>query len=176
MPTRIIPSALVFCAVLVAAALSAAGEPALVSSMGLTGAVTSVGGVSIAPAKDVALPIYTEDLAPPQVVEIIRPDMGPLSVGRLLSSCTCVQASMEKKDFAAGERAFLTIRNVKKTPAEGATYAVFVQLTAPYRETLQYDVFVKSGTGGVPAAKPLPPAPPPSYEAIAPYAPKLPQN
>lgn len=172
MPARTVLSLLAPCLFLAAGALFAGDGPALVSSMGLTNATMAVGGISIVPATDVAPPSYTEDLAPPQVLEIIRPDMAPLSVGRLLSSCTCVQASMTQKDFAAGERAFLTIRNVKKTPASGATYAIFVQLAAPVRETLQYDIFVKSGAGGVPAAKPLPPPPPPSYDAIAPYAPK----
>lgn len=164
---------------------AAAGEDGeLVSTMSLMAAVSSAGGIRIAPAAGVTPRIYTEDLAPSQVLEIIRPDMGPITVGRLNSSCSCVRASMPKRSYAAGERALIEIRNVKATPRDGATYAVFVQLTSPVREVLQYDIFVKSGAPGPAASVPsqsgtsapaqtTTPRPPPfKYEDVTPYPPR----
>ena len=120
-----------------------AGEQGLVSTMSLMNAVEQSNGITIVPAADVPAKVYTEDYGPSQVLEIIRPDMGPVSIGRLNSSCTCVQASLPKRDYAQGERILLEVRNVKATPPAGATYAVFVQLTGPVKEVLQYDIFVK---------------------------------
>lgn len=134
-----------------------AGEGGLVSTMSLVAAVENAGGIHLAPALDVPGKRYTEDLAPPQVLEIIRPNQGPVTVGRLFTSCTCLSASLPKKSFAQGERIFVEVRNVKPTVAGGAKYAVFVQLTSPVNETLQYDVFVKSERRPAPA-KSTPPA------------------
>lgn len=156
------------------AAFTAEGRPGedegLVSTPGLAIAVEEAAGIRIVPAPDIPSKSYTEDLAPPQVLEIIRPNQEPVLVGRLYSSCACVRVSLDKRRFGQGERAFLEVRTVKPTPAEGATYALFVELAHPVRETLQYDIFVKSrpraaATGRVeetprPPSRPVPPAPP----------------
>lgn len=126
---------------------ASAAEEELVSTMSLVAAVETVAGMRIAPADDAPVNVYTEDLSPPQVLEIIRPDMAPITVGRLYSSCTCVRVSLTKRHFGQGERALLEVRNVKPTVAGGAKYAIFVQLTEPVKETLQYDIFVKSTAG-----------------------------
>lgn len=136
-----------------------AQDGSLVSTMGLDIGVESADGIRIVPAPDIHTGVYTQDLAPPQVFELIRPDNGPVSIGRLMTSCTCLSASMEKRNFGAGERAVLTVRNIKATPAEGATYAVFVQVTSPVQQTLQLDLFVKSGSApGQAAPVPVPTA------------------
>jgi hypothetical protein len=121
---------------------------ALESSMGLMMADKEKAGYTIVPAADIAIPGYTEDLAPPQVFEIIRPGMVGLTVGRLMSSCGCLRVTMWKKDFAENERAFVLVRNVKPTVKDGATYAFFVQLEQPVSVALQCDVYVKSGPWG----------------------------
>ncbi|MCL2000968.1 MAG: hypothetical protein FWG74_06000 [Planctomycetes bacterium] len=102
-------------------------------------------GIILTPAKDAPGKIYTGDMAPSQVLEIIRSETTAVTVARLSTSCTCITASVEKKTFAPGERAFVEVRNVKATPAAGATYLVFVELESPAHELLTYDLFVKSG-------------------------------
>ena len=131
--------------ILIALAAGArAGDEGLVSTMSLVAAVPEIDGISIVPATDAPVKVYTEDYGPSQVLEIIRPNQAPVSIGRLNSSCTCVQASLPKKDYAQGERVLIEVRNVKSTPPDGAKYAVFVQLTQPVKQVLQYDIFVKS--------------------------------
>ena len=155
-------SILAFAALCIAACLSAAplqgGESGLVSTTELMPAVASIDGIRIVPATDMPGKRYTEDHAPSQVVEIIRPEQGPISVGRLATSCTCLSAIMTKRDFAQGERVFIEIRNVKPTVAGGATYALFAQLNSPYRAALQYEIFVKSESA--PSTAPAPEATP----------------
>lgn len=123
---------------------AAAGEGGLTSNMELMAAVTSIDGIRIAAVDDEPSIRYTEDFSPSQVLEIIRPDMRPITIGRLATSCTCMQASTAKRSFAQGERALIEVRNVKATPANGAVYAIFVQLTSPHKAALQFDMHVKS--------------------------------
>lgn len=157
------------------------GEEGLVSTMSLVPAVGEAGGITIVPAADIPAKVYTEDYGPSQVLEIIRPDMGPITVGRLHSSCTCVRVELPKRTFAQGERALLEVRNVKKSPTAGATYAVFVQLSSPIKETLQYDLFIKSdrtpGPASAPAAgqtaAPVQPSAGQIVPAPAPVAPRV---
>ncbi len=120
------------------------GEEGLVSSLELMNAVGAIDGIRVVPAPDVPGSVYTEDYSPSQVLEIIRPGMGPIRVSRLGTTCACVRASMVKKTFAQGERALVEIRNVKPSVAGGAEYGVFVVLESPYRAALQAEVFVKS--------------------------------
>ncbi len=106
-------------------------------------AVESRDGVYFAPAPAAATsPLYTEGYAPPQVLELRRPDGQPLRVGRLITSCTCIVASVEKRDFAAGEAALVTVRVVKEPPVKGAKYAVIAQVLSPVEVMVQYDVTV----------------------------------
>lgn len=177
-----------------------AAETEIVSTMELMHAYAAVDGIRVVPAEGIPAKIYTEDYSPSQVLEIIRPDQGPISVGRLATSCACLRASLPKQTFAQGERAFIEVRNAKPTQPNGATYAIFVQLTSPHKLALQYDYFAKSTRkpgDPVPAeAQPASePAPAPvevspqadapvavnagthknpriKYEDIAPYAPK----
>lgn len=124
-------------------AITAAGaEEALVSSPDMIfDAKANHDGIAIA-AAGVPGKRYTEDYAPSQVLEIIRPGDGPIAVGRLITSCPCLSASMEKREFGQGERAFIEVRTVKAPPMAGAKYAVIAQLTAPQRTALQFDYLV----------------------------------
>ncbi len=151
------------CCLVFLLALVAAGarEPRVVSTYGMTAAVESAGGFHIAPTPLTAPPSYTEDLAPPQVFELVRPGHLPVTVGRLLSSCTCLEVSMEKRSFGPGEKALITVRNVKPTPPDGAMYILFVEVTEPARETLQFYARFKSTAPAAmqPPRPNVPPAP-----------------
>lgn len=96
-------------------------------------------GITLAVAAAVSAPRYTEDYAPSQVLELIRPDGGPVTVGRLVTSCKCLSASIGKREFAQGERALIEVRVVKKPPVADAAYAVIVQLVSPYKAAVQYN-------------------------------------
>lgn len=119
--------------------------------------VTAVDGIRIVPVTDIPAKIYTEDYAPSQVFEIIRNNQAPITVGRLMTSCTCIRAVMEKKTFAQGERAIIELRNVKPSQPGGATYMIFARLNQPFSATIQHNVFVQSTMtpGSVPQAQPV---------------------
>lgn len=128
----------------------------LVSSMEMDfNAIAAIDGIRVVAATDVPGKSYTEDYGPSQVLEIIRGNQAPISVGRLMTSCSCLRATLEKRDFGQGERALIEVRNVKPTQPNGAEYGIFVRLTEPYKATLQYELFAKSDRnlpGGTPAA------------------------
>ncbi len=131
-----------FLCVVGAAAPVFSAEEALESSLEMDfGAIAAIDGIRVVAAEGVQGNSYTEDYGPS---EIIRPDQGAIAVGRLMTSCSCLRAVMGKREFGAGERAFIEVRNVKPTQANGATYLVFVRLSEPYQATLQYELFVKS--------------------------------
>ncbi len=133
---------------------SRAGEEGLSSTLELMEAYGAANGIRVVQPADVQGRSYTEDYSASQVLEIVRPDGGPVSVSRLATTCSCVQAVMTKKTFAQGERAFIEIRNVKPSLPDGAVYGVFVVLESPFRIPLQAEVFVKSDR--VPAPPPAP--------------------
>lgn len=120
------------------------GGGEVVSTPGIADGAFEVDGFAVVQVNDLRPAPWSGDLSPPLLFEIVRPDAGAVSVGRILSSCTCLAIRTPRRDFARGERAFIELRNIKPTPAEGATYAFFVQLTAPREVTLRFDVFVKS--------------------------------
>ncbi len=114
------------------------------STLEVMHAAGAVDGIRVAKAEDVPGTLYTEDYSLSQVFEILRPDMGPVEVSRLATTCSCLRASMEKKQFAQGERALIEIRNVRPSVPGGAEYGLFVVLDSPYRIPLQAEVFVRS--------------------------------
>lgn len=116
----------------------------LVSTMKNVRAVTEERGYFITPAYESAGRVIPGDEGPTQAFEIIRPSDSRVSLGRLFTSCVCVQLESPKTTFERGERIVLTLRNVKATPPSGQTYAIYVQLTSPVRTTLRYDTFVQS--------------------------------
>lgn len=118
--------------------------PEVVSTMGLSFGSFEEKGYTIVPVEDIVPAPDPGDLAKPMLFEIVRPNLAAISIGRILSSCGCLSIRSPQRNFLPGERAFIELRNVKPTPKEGATYAFFVQLTAPEELTLRRDVFVKS--------------------------------
>ncbi|MCD8349322.1 MAG: VOC family protein [Planctomycetaceae bacterium] len=122
--------------------LVAAGE--ILSTMRNVNAVPEAHGFQVIPADDVTVAPLPVDHSPGKAFEIIRPDGRPVTIGRLFTSCTCIQLQAHKRTFAAGERAILQLRNIRPTPEAGAVYAIFVQITSPVRTTLRFDTFVQS--------------------------------
>lgn len=130
-----------FWAVLVTV-LSATGAfsgEAVVSTMRNVSAYFQYGGFSIAPVDTTPA---AGDYGPAQRFQIVRPSSGGFSIGRLYTSCTCIQVSTDKRSFGHGETAMLTVRNV--LPTSGNTYPFYVQITGPIRATLRYDTYVVS--------------------------------
>ncbi|MCD8139518.1 MAG: hypothetical protein LUE17_07040 [Planctomycetaceae bacterium] len=123
---------------LAAAPLAAAGQ-GLVSTKKNVSAYMEFNGYHIVPVGTMPVP---GDQSDAQIFEINRPGMGPITVGRLYTSCTCIQATMQKRKFAHGETATITLRNVR--PTSGQTYPFYVQITSPFRATLRYDTWVIS--------------------------------
>lgn len=116
----------------------------LVSSMKIVSAVTEMSGYAIQPAFEFAGIMYAGDEAPSQSFEVTRPGDGPVTLGRLFTSCSCIRLETPQKQYQQGERIILTLRNVKPTPHDGKVYQIFVQLSSPVRTTLRYNVFVQS--------------------------------
>lgn len=134
-----------------------AANAEIVSSMRNVNAVAEAHGFRLNPAYDSAQPAGAEDLAPPQAFEVVRPDGGkPVTIGRLYTSCSCIQLESPKRTFGSGERAILQLRNLKPTPTNGQVYSLYVQITSPIRTTLRFDTFVQSQTPLVAAATPAP--------------------
>lgn len=130
-----------FWAFLVAAlpATGAFSGEAVVSTMRNVSAYFQYGGFSIAPVDTMPA---AGDYGPAQRFQIVRPSSGGFSIGRLYTSCTCIQVSTGKRSFGHGEAAVLTVRNV--LPTSGNTYPFYVQITSPIRATLRYDTYVVS--------------------------------
>ncbi len=123
---------------LLAAPVACAGQ-GLVSTKKNVSAYMDFNGYHITPVGKMTVP---GDLSDAQIFEINRPGMGPITLGRLFTSCTCIQASTEKRKYARGETATITLRNVR--PTTGQTYPFYVQVTSPIRATLRYDTWVIS--------------------------------
>lgn len=137
-------------AVLLAVAGSAFSGEAIVSTMQNLPAYFDYNGYSIQPIGTTTTP---GDQGPTQLFQIIRPSSAPLTIGRLYTSCTCIQLSADKKTFGADESVILTLRNVRHT--SGNTYPFYVQLTSPVRATLRYDTYVVSDSNAAPQSQPV---------------------
>ena len=94
------------------------------------------------------------DYGPALKFEIIRPDGAAITLGRLTASCTCVKPEMAKRSYGVGERAFVELRNVRPTPAQGNAYEFYVEITSPVVKVLRMNVFVQSDTGAAPRMTP----------------------
>lgn len=124
--------------------VSIAAQRPIVSSMKNVRAVMESRGYFITPAYESAGQIIPGDEAPAQAFQIVCPTESRVTIGRLFTSCSCVQLEAAKTTFERGEPVVLTLRNVRPTPPNGQTYAIYVQLTSPVRTTLRYDTFVQS--------------------------------
>lgn len=111
---------------------------------------TSVNGYTIIAPADIPPAPRPGDPGPTQTFEIIRPNAGAIMLSRLLTSCECIQLEAEKAYFAAGERAFVRLRNVK--PTERKVYPFYVQISSPESVALRFDATVESTVPSVPAS------------------------
>lgn len=133
-----------------------AGE--IVSTMRNVSAVAESQGFRLNAAHDIQIPPMASDLSPAQAFEVLHPSGKPVTIGRLFTSCSCIQLESPKRTYGPNERVILTLRNIKPTPDAGQVYAVFVQITSPVRATLRFDTFVQSGmANGMPYQNPLRP-------------------
>ncbi len=112
---------------------------AVVSTMRNVPAYMEYYGYSIKP---IGTTITPGDPGPTQLFEITRPSNGSFTIGRLYTSCTCIQLSANQTSFGSGESAVLSVRNV--LPTSGKTYPFYVQITSPIRATIRYDTYVIS--------------------------------
>lgn len=150
-------SLLFFVAALLCGPTVWAANSALVSTMRNVNAVSESRGFYLTQARDRSGGQGFGALAPIQSFEIIRPNSQAVSIGRLYTSCTCVQATASKRTFGSGERAIIELKNVHPTPPAGQMYAVYVQITSPIRATLRVDTFVQSSQFvSSPAPEPAP--------------------
>lgn len=124
---------------LIAACGYAFSGDAVVSTMKNVSAYFDFYGYSIRPIGTTTTP---GDHGPTQLFEIVRPSYGSLTIGRIYTSCTCIQVTADKRTFASGESAVLTVRNV--LPTSGNTYPFYVQVNSPIKTTLRYDTYVIS--------------------------------
>ena len=120
--------------------------------MELMASDTDTGGLALVPALDISPAHYSGDWSVPQVLELVRlrPGMEELTVRRLATSCACIRASLEKKTFVQGERILVEVRNVKKSPSGGASFAVFLEVEKPERKIVEGRIFVKSEPAPLP--------------------------
>lgn len=105
-------------------------------------AVAETGGYRMVHVPELSGRIIPGDKAPAQVFEIVRPAGTAMTIGRLITSCSCILLESGKTTFAGNERAMLTLRNVEETPGE--TYSMYVQILDPVKATLRRDVFARS--------------------------------
>ena len=70
------------------------------------------------------------DHALSQWFEIVRPGNGPVEIGRLYTSCSCLSIEAPERNIPAGRRALVEVRIVSPPPgAEGAGYMIFATVT-----------------------------------------------
>ncbi len=120
---------------------ASSARAAMVSTMETPAAVTDAHGFAIVPVQELRV---SGDEGAARVYEIIRPNGEGFTIGRLNTSCTCVRLETRQSSYAPGERAFITLRNIRPTPPEGRMYTFYVQVTSPVRATLRGDTFVQS--------------------------------
>jgi hypothetical protein len=123
---------------------AAAAQPLVSTMRSDAQGAHEVEGLRIVPAPDLSGKVIPGDEAPAQAYEIIRPDGQPIDIGRLNTSCACIQLSTFKSHYAKGERAVFYLRNVLPTPPDGQQYSFFVQIKAPVKTTLRHETFVRS--------------------------------
>lgn len=102
----------------------------------------AVGELRLVRALDVPSGDHPSDALPSQWYEILRPGNGPIRIGRVSSTCVCVSVRVPNRFIAAGERALIEARIVKRPPANNLTYGVFVNMLEPTQQTLDADITI----------------------------------
>ena len=124
--------------------MAAAADRPMVSTMANVNSAGDTRGFYIVPVQGYTTMRIAGDEAQPQLFEIVRPGGERITLGRLHTSCSCVQLEAAKTTFERGERAFVTLRNVRATPPNGQHYAFYVQIASPTKVTLRHDLFLQS--------------------------------
>ncbi len=99
-------------------------------------------GYQLVPALDVQPGMRPGDAAPSQWFEVIRPDGGPVRLGRIYSTCVCVSPRIATRYINAGERALIEARIVDRPAVNNVTYGLYVQVLEPFATTLDSDITV----------------------------------
>lgn len=99
-------------------------------------------GYGIVIAENIAPGQYAGDYSPSTAFEIIRPNLGPVTIGRVYTTSPVLRVAPSKKSFEDGERAIFLARNVKFT--RGQQVQFYVEICSPVRTTLCYSVCVTS--------------------------------
>lgn len=120
-----------------------AADP-MASGMARNVGVYSYMGYQLVPAPQAGTRFIVGDEAPAQMFELVRPADDPVTLGRIFTSCSCIQVEAPKRFYEPGERIFLTLRNIRPTPPAGQMYAFYVHVTSPVSATLRQDLFLQS--------------------------------
>lgn len=99
-------------------------------------------GYAVVPAENILAGQYIGDKAPSSALEIVRPGLEAFSIGRVYTSSPVLRVAPSKRSFEAGERAVFLARNVQFT--KGQNVRIYVEICAPVRMTICYDVCVAS--------------------------------
>ena len=105
-------------------------------------ATYAASALRLVPADDIPPTQRANDYAPSQWYEIIRPDNGPIRIGRVSSTCVCVNVRVPNRFVAAGERALVEARTVSRPSVNGVTYGIYVGVLEPVSTTLDADIVV----------------------------------
>ena len=141
---RFFKQCLPLAALIAVLAVPATAAAPMVSSMAQGNGVSSYRGYQLVPAPQAGTRFVAGDEAPAQQFELLRPANDRVTLGRIFTSCSCIQVEAPKRTYEPGERIFLTLRNVRPTPPQGQMYAFYVQVASPVRTTLRQDLFLQS--------------------------------
>lgn len=103
----------------------------------------AAGQLRLVPAPDVPPGNRPGDAAPSQWFEIIRPDNGPLRIGRVSATCVCVGVRVPQRQIAAGERALIEARVLTRPPANNLTYGIIVNVVEPTQTVVDADITIR---------------------------------
>ena len=97
----------------------------------------------LVPALDVPPGNHPNDAGPSQWFEVVRPDNGPVRIGRMSSTCVCVGVRIPKRQYAAGERILIEARMLSKPPRNNLTYGIYVNIVEPTQTVVDADVTLR---------------------------------
>lgn len=107
------------------------------------GGAASAGQYKLVPALDVPPGKRPNDAAPSQWFEIVRPDNGPIRIGRVSATCVCVGVRVPERQVGAGQRALIEARILTKPPVNNLTYGIYVGVVDPVQTTLDTDITIR---------------------------------
>ncbi len=106
-------------------------------------ASANAAGYKLVPAPDVPPGNHPNDFGPSQWFEVVRPGNGPVRIGRLSVTCTCVGARIPKRHYEAGERILVEARMLSKPAVNEVTYGLYVNILEPVETVVDADVTLR---------------------------------